>query len=86
MQISDRRYPHYVLGVLVLVYMFNFIDRNILSILAQDIKVDLGISDSQLGFLYGIEELDADTWVERERSEGRFIRENIIFDHNLLFN
>ena len=50
---DHRRYPHYVLGVLVLVYVFNFIDRNILSILAEDIKADLGISDSQIGFLYG---------------------------------
>jgi MFS family permease len=36
-----------------LVYVFNFIDRNILAILAQDIKADLGLSDAQLGFLYG---------------------------------
>jgi len=42
-----------VLFVLVLVYIFNFIDRNILSILAEDIKADLGISDAQMGFLYG---------------------------------
>ena len=47
------RYAHYVLAVLVLVYIFNFIDRNILSILAEDIKADLGISDAQMGFLYG---------------------------------
>ena len=40
-------YSHYVLGVLVLVYIFNFIDRNILSILAEDIKADLAISDAQ---------------------------------------
>ncbi len=46
-------YAKYVLGVLVLVYIFNFIDRQILSILAEDIKSDLGISDSQIGFLYG---------------------------------
>src|ERR1700733_3770757 len=46
-------YPWYVLGVLFLVYVFNFIDRNILSILAQDVKADLGLSDVQLGFLYG---------------------------------
>jgi MFS family permease len=46
-------YSHYVLGVLVLVYIFNFIDRNILSILAEDIKADLAISDAQMGFLYG---------------------------------
>ena len=47
------RYAHYVLFVLILVYIFNFIDRNILSILAQDIKLDLGISDADMGFLYG---------------------------------
>lgn len=46
-------YSWYVLGVLFLVYVLNFIDRNILSILAQDIKAGLGLSDSQLGFLYG---------------------------------
>lgn len=46
-------YSHYVLFVLVIVYVFNFIDRNILSILSEDIKADLGITDSQMGFLYG---------------------------------
>jgi MFS family permease len=46
-------YPWYVLGVLFLVYMVNFIDRQIPSILAQDIKASLGVSDAQLGFLYG---------------------------------
>ncbi|MEE4349974.1 MAG: MFS transporter [Pacificimonas sp.] len=46
-------YAYYVLGVLVLVYMLNFIDRQILSILAEDIKADLGIDDAQMGFLYG---------------------------------
>jgi MFS family permease len=46
-------YPWYVLGVLFLVYVINFIDRQIPSILAQDIKASLGVSDAQLGFLYG---------------------------------
>jgi MFS family permease len=46
-------YAHYVLFVLVIVYVFNFIDRNILSILAEDIKADLGVTDAQMGFLYG---------------------------------
>jgi len=46
-------YANYVLAVLVLVYVFNFIDRNILSILAEDIKADLGVTDAQIGFLYG---------------------------------
>ena len=47
------RYAKYVLFVLVIVYIFNFIDRQILSILAEDIKADLGISDAEIGFLYG---------------------------------
>jgi len=46
-------YSHYVLFVLVIVYIFNFIDRNILSILSQDIQADLGVSDAEMGFLYG---------------------------------
>lgn len=46
-------YSWYALGVLVLVYVLNFVDRNILSILAEDIKADLGIGDDDLGFLYG---------------------------------
>ena len=49
----SRAYAHYVLAVLVLVYIFNFIDRNILAILAEDIKADLGVTDAQMGFLYG---------------------------------
>ncbi|MEM7780301.1 MAG: MFS transporter [Pseudomonadota bacterium] len=46
-------YSWYALGVLVLVYVLNFIDRQILSILANDIKADLGVDDDYLGFLYG---------------------------------
>ena len=46
-------YSHYVLFVLVIVYVFNFIDHNILSILSQDIQADLGVSDAEMGFLYG---------------------------------
>jgi MFS family permease len=46
-------YARYVLAVLVLVYVFNFIDRQILSILAEEIKADLGLADAEIGFLYG---------------------------------
>lgn len=46
-------YSWYALSVLVLVYILNFVDRQILSILANDIKADLGVSDDYLGFLYG---------------------------------
>ena len=46
-------YAWYALGVLTLVYVFNFLDRQILSILAEHIRHDLGVNDAQLGFLYG---------------------------------
>lgn len=50
---SVPAYSWYVLSVLVLVYILNFIDRQILSILAVDIKRDLSLTDGQLGFLGG---------------------------------
>lgn len=43
----------YALSVLVVVYTFNFIDRQILSILIEPIKAELGLSDGQLGLLAG---------------------------------
>ena len=46
-------YAWYALFVLVIVYIVNFVDRQILSILVGDIKRDLGVSDAQIGFLYG---------------------------------
>ena len=44
---------NYVLGILVVVYTFNFIDRQILSILLESIKNDLNLSDTSLGLLSG---------------------------------
>jgi MFS family permease len=46
-------YAWYVLGILFLVYVLNFVDRQIISILAEDIKRDLHLKDEDLGFLYG---------------------------------
>ncbi len=46
-------YSWYALGVLVLVCLLNFVDRQLLTILAVDIKHDLKIDDGQFGFLYG---------------------------------
>jgi len=50
---DDRAYARYVLGVLIVVYVFNFLDRQIISILAERIKADLALGDDQIGFLYG---------------------------------
>ena len=47
------RHAKIALGLLVIVYIFNFVDRQIISILAEDIKADLGISNSDIGFLFG---------------------------------
>jgi len=47
-------YRSYVLAVLVLVYTFNFIDRQIVGILAVPIKTELHLSDSQLGMMGGL--------------------------------
>ena len=46
-------YAWYVLFVLVLVYIVNFIDRQIISILVGDIQADLGVTEAEIGFLYG---------------------------------
>ncbi|GAA0739171.1 spinster family MFS transporter [Sphingomonas japonica] len=47
-------YRGLVLAMLLLVYTFNFLDRQILGILVQPIKADLGLTDTQLGALGGI--------------------------------
>ena len=51
---SPDRSPGLVLAMLLLVYTFNFLDRQILGILAGPIKADLGLSDGQFGAIGGI--------------------------------
>jgi MFS family permease len=46
-------YAWYALFLFVVVYVFNFIDRQIVSILAESIKAELKLDDAQIGFLYG---------------------------------
>jgi len=46
-------YRNFVLVMLTLVYVFNFIDRQLLVILQESIKQDLQLSDTQLGMLSG---------------------------------
>jgi MFS family permease len=47
-------YRYAVLTLLVIAYTFNFLDRQILGILAGSIKKDLGLTDSQLGLMGGL--------------------------------
>src|SRR5580700_581044 len=51
---ASQAYRAYVLAMLVLVYTFNFIDRQIVAILAVPIKAELHLSDSQLGLMGGL--------------------------------
>lgn len=44
----------YALTVLLVIYIFNFLDRQVVNILAEPIKNDLGLSDLQLGMLTGL--------------------------------
>jgi MFS family permease len=53
-QAASWGYRSYVLVVLVIVYTFNFIDRQIVGILAVPIKAELHLTDSQLGLMGGL--------------------------------
>lgn len=46
-------YTRYALGLLLVVYVVNFIDRQVLTILLESIKDELHVSDTALGFLSG---------------------------------
>ncbi len=48
-----KRYRNFVLLLLTLVYGFNFIDRQIVGILAPFIIADLGLTKTQMGLLIG---------------------------------
>lgn len=51
---ATARYGTYVLCVLVLVGACSWIDRQLLAIVLQSIKAELGLSDTQLGVLGGV--------------------------------
>ena len=44
----------YTLAILTLVYMFNSVDRSVMSIVIEPVKQEFGLSDSQLGLLTGL--------------------------------
>ena len=59
MPLRDRiaarpRYKWYVLGVLTAVYASSHVDRQIMGILLEPIKLELDASDTQMGFLIGL--------------------------------
>ena len=52
--VITKRYRNYALFVLTLVFTSSHVDRQIIGILLQPIKTDLGASDTQMGFLVGL--------------------------------
>ena len=58
--VSDKIEPlaagprRYALGLLLVIYVLNFLDRQVVNILAEPIKLDLGLADWQLGALTGL--------------------------------
>ena len=50
---QSKSYRRAVLLLLTLIYAFNFIDRQIIGILSPFIKEDLGLTNTQLGYLKG---------------------------------
>lgn len=46
-------YAWYVLIILMIVYALNFIDRQVITILAADLKKDLNLADTEIGLLFG---------------------------------
>ncbi len=52
-QAKGKNYRRYVLFLLTIVYALNFVDRQILVILQESIKVDMALTDAQLGLLTG---------------------------------
>lgn len=48
-----RKHRNYALGILMLVYACNFIDRRIMGVLATPIKAEFNFSDAEIGMLTG---------------------------------
>lgn len=47
-------YPRYAIGLLLVVYVLNCLDRQIINMLAEPIKHDLGLKDWQIGVMTGL--------------------------------
>lgn len=45
---------HYALAMLAIIYVFNYIDRLLISILIEPIKLEFSVSDTQIGLLSGV--------------------------------
>jgi MFS family permease len=50
----SRAYAWFVVGVLIIASLVAFIDRQVVAIVVEPMKEDLGIGDTQIGWLYGV--------------------------------
>jgi MFS family permease len=50
----SRAYTRYAMSLLLGIYIVNFLDRQVVNILAEPIKQDLGLADWQLGLMSGL--------------------------------
>ncbi len=50
---ASLAYPWFVVAILMVAYVFSFVDRQILNLLVGPIRADLGISDTQMSLLMG---------------------------------
>ncbi len=50
----QTRYRWYALALLFATYVINIIDRHIINILVEPIQADLGLNDTQIGFITGL--------------------------------
>lgn len=50
----SNKYRYYVLALLTLGYVFNFVDRQVMTILIEPIKMEFGATDTQMGLLSGL--------------------------------
>lgn len=50
---GQEKYAWYVVSMLMLAYIFSYVDRTILTLLVGPIRADLGISDTEVSLLHG---------------------------------
>ena len=53
-KVMSGGYRAYALGLLLVIYILNFVDRSVINILAEPIKNDLGLADWHIGLMAGV--------------------------------
>lgn len=50
---TSKLYPWFILGIVMVIYIFSFLDRQIIAVVANGIRQELGLNNTQVGILYG---------------------------------